>query len=145
MAHAVDAAINTECDMTQQTIIRNETTLDRAACRVTVEEVFEIAKGLGDQFTTRDVADIVVARGKLPNVSYDRIERSVRAAIFWLVERELASVSGEITRVISATSVSKPQTYIIHEGRTWNKKARRMERSPVDFNALNRAFGVCRA
>ena len=126
-----------------QTIIRKDHTLDRAACRVTVEEVFEIAKGLGDKFTTRDVADVVVARGNLPNVSYDRIERSVRAAIFWLVERDLAYVSGEITRVISATSVSKPQTYIIYAGRTWNKKARQVERSPVDFNALNRAFGIC--
>lgn len=126
-----------------QQIIRNETTLDRAACRVTTDEVIEIAKEIGDDFTTRDIADRIIAKGNHREVSYSRLERSVRTAVAWLVDRELASVAGEITRVISRTNISKPKTYRYHEGRKWNKEERTVERSPVDFDTLNRAFGMC--
>lgn len=126
-----------------QKIIRHESTADRGLpARVSADEVFQIVKEMEISFTTCDIADIIVANGKHRGVSYERIERSVRAAVFWLVERDIAYVSGESVKVTCSGCVSRPNKYSVYPGRTWNKQKHETERSSasVDFNLLNRAF-----
>ena len=114
--------------------------------RVSAEEVFATLKQLHEDhdvpaFTTNDVTESLktVYRG----VSHKRIERSVRAGVSWLCEREVAYVAGVVETVTKAGFISKPFVYALYPGRTWNKRQREAVRSSCDTELLNRVF-ICR-
>lgn len=123
--------------------IRQDHTLDRPDFRVTAEEVFDALKTLHEDndipaFTTCDIA--IILKSKFRGISYERIERSVRAGVFWLCEREVAYVAGESVKTTAAGCISKPFLYALYPGRTWNKKGREMVRSACDYQLLNSVF-----
>lgn len=127
-------------------VIHKDHTLDRPEFRVTAEEVFDAMKALHEEndipaFSTNEIANQLVAMGKFRGIPHARIERSVRAGVFWLCEREVAYVAGEIMRKTSAGCFSKPFLYALYPGRTWSKKQREIIRSACDYELLNRAFG----
>lgn len=132
--------------MTQQKIIRHVATLDRPEFRVTAEEVFESLKAMHEEckataFTTCDIAARLAE--KFRGISHERIERSVRVAVFWLCEREVAYVAGHTVKTTAAGCVSKPFTYALHPGRAWNKQRREVVMADVDHMLLTRVL-CCR-
>lgn len=126
--------------MTQQKIIRNDSTLDRPEFRVTTQEVLKIANRIDQPFTTGDIAKIIVESGKYRGVSYSRIERAVRASMSWMVKREMAYVDGDIIYTTKAGCISKPFLYAMYPGRTWNDEIKRMEVSCGCVDILNQVF-----
>ena len=132
--------------MNRTQIIRKDHTLDRPDFRVSAEEVFDALRKLhndGDDdaaFTTCDIADAL--KKKHRGISSSRIERSVRAAVFWLCEREVAHVTGHTVKITGAGCVSKPFLYALYPGRMWSKRERDTIRSACDYGLLMRA--LCR-
>lgn len=113
--------------MSQQPIVRNVTTLDRGpVVRVTTEDVLKAAKCYGEEFTTREIA-----------FELDVDEYPVRMAVSWLVKRGIFEKVGTTKRKLSPPigrrlhgSVYPVSLYQVKE-----------QSAPVDFAALNRAFG----
>lgn len=125
--------------MPAQKIIRNEPSLDRFPFRVTAEDVFEVAMALQGSFTTGDIAALIFASGEHQGVSYYRIERSVRTAIDWLVKRDIAYTDGAIVKFYRAGNKGV-KTYMLREGRRWNKTTRQAEIQKPDYALLNFVF-----
>lgn len=128
-----------------QKIIRHASTLDRQVFRISVDDVLATLKELqeeyeGKSFTTCDIARALQATNLYRGISFDRIERSVRAGVSWLCEREVAYVSGEKPKTTDAGCISRPFTYALHPGRVWNNKTHATERNYGAFDVLNRAF-----
>jgi hypothetical protein len=124
-------------------IIRKDHTLDRPDFRVTAEEVFEAMRMLHNDddsaaFTTCDIASALAAKHR--GISHVRIERSVRAAVFWLCERDVAHVTGHTVKITGAGCVSKPFLYALYPGRMWSKTEREAIRSACDYALLSRVF-----
>jgi hypothetical protein len=125
-------------------LIRNDHTLDRPDFRVTAEEVFDALRLLQNDddtaaFTTCDIARVAGKEASRYQPA-SRIERSVRAAVFWLCEREVAHVTGHTVKITEAGCVSKPFTYALYPGRMWSKRERDTIRSVCDYGLLMRAF-----
>lgn len=126
------------------TIIRKDHTLDRPECRVTAEEVFDAMKSLhdlypGTEFTTSTIAEYIITSGSCRGIGYERVERAVRASVDWLVRRRVAYQSGTITKTYVA-GTKEVNLYGIHEGRTWNKRERKLEQDEPDYQLLNLVF-----
>ncbi len=124
-------------------LIRKDHALDRPDFRVTAEEVFDALRLLQNDddtaaFTTCDIARSLEKKHR--GISPHRIERSVRAAVFWLCEREVAHVTGHTVKITEAGCVSKPFTYALYPGRMWSKRERDTIRSVCDYGLLMRAF-----
>ena len=124
-------------------MIRNDHTLDRPDFRVSAEEVFDALRKLQNDddsasFTTCDIARALEKSHR--GISQHRVERSVRAAVFWLCEREVAHVTGHTVKITEAGCVSKPFTYALYPGRMWSKRERDTIRSVCDYGLLMRAF-----
>jgi len=126
--------------MSQPLIIRNDVTLDRPQARITTDQVHNVAKTIDGAFTTCDLAALLIADGSCRGMSFARVERAVRGAMSWLVNRELAYIDGESPKVTEAGVISKPYVYRLYCGRTWDRKKREAQRSEGDFNLLYRAF-----
>lgn len=127
----------------QSLTIRKDHSLDRPDFRVTAEDVFESMRALQNDdesaaFTTCDIANDLA--DKFRGISHSRIERSVRAAVFWLCEREVAYVTGHTVKITGAGCVSKPFLYALYPGRMWSKQERETIRSACDYNLLMRAL-----
>lgn len=108
--------------MAQQQIIRNVTTMDREApARVTTDDVLKAVKNYpGKTFSTFDLAE-----------SMGVSEYPVRAAVSWLLKREVIEKVGEQKRFTARAH--EAYWVIIYQVRVPGAEA--------DFNALNRAFG----
>ena len=92
-------------DVNRQRIIRNDSTLDRSDFRVTADVVFDTLKAMHEEstataFTTCDIASRLAKRYR--GISHGKIERSVRAAVFWLCDREVAYVAGHTVKTTAA-------------------------------------------
>ena len=113
--------------MSQQPIIRNVTTMDRGpVVRVTTEDVLKAVRAYQGDFTTYDIAGVLGVE-----------EYPVRAAMSWLVKRGIAEKVGTLER-----RLSPPAGRRLH-GEVYPVSLYRVkeEAVPVDFAALNRAFG----
>lgn len=116
--------------MSQQKIIRHAATPDRGLklsnghhVSVTIEDVITVIGSLDkDQWTTRDVADALKVR-----------ERCVRATIRILRARKLIREIDD-AKVIRFTAYSRKE----YRARLYEIC---LPGGPVDFKALNRAFG----
>ena len=105
----------------------------------TPEDIAEAAKHLPTlHFTTCDITDHLI--DSYPDVSYEQLERSVRASVTWLVDRKMATKVGAIKKITRSGCVSWPETYDILEGRKWNKKEQRVEVVQPDFSTLMAVF-----
>ena len=106
--------------MTQQTIIRRVTTMDRGPLvRVTTAEVLKVVEAHRGEFSSFDISE----KMGVP-------EYPVRAAMSWLLNR----------RVIEKVGTRKRYTALRHEA-YWATTYRVREQSaPVDFMALMGAF-----
>jgi len=113
--------------MSQQPIIRNVTTMDRGpVVRVTTGDVLKAVRAYVGEFTTYDIAGVLGVE-----------EYPVRAAMSWLVKRGIVEKVGTKERRLPAPigrrlhgDVYAVSLYMVKE-----------EAAPVDFSALNRAFG----
>lgn len=107
--------------MSQQPIIRNVTTMDRGpVVRVTTEDVLKAVRAYKGDFTTFEIAE----RMGVP-------EYPVRAAMSWLLKRNLIERAGEKKRYTATAHVPYwATTYQVRE-----------HGGAPDFSALNRAFG----
>lgn len=121
-------------------IIRNDATLDRPQARITTEQVHNLAKSIDGAFTTGDLASKLIESGSCRGMSFARVERAVRGAMSWLVNRELAYIDGETLKITGAGVISRPYIYRLYCGRTWDRKQREAKRSEGDFTLLYRAF-----
>lgn len=113
--------------MSQQPIIRNVTTMDRGpVVRVTTEDVLKAVRAYVGEFTTYDIARMLGAE-----------EYPVRAAMSWLVKRGIVEKVGTMER-----RLPPPVGRRLH-GEVYFVVLYRVkeEAAPVDFAALNRAFG----
>jgi len=126
--------------MSQQVIIRNDVTLDRPQSRVTTDQVHKLAQTIDGAFTTCDLTALLIDSGVCRGMSFARVERAVRGAMSWLVNRELAYIDGETLKITEAGVISRPFVYRLYCGRTWDRKKREAQRSKGDFNLLYRAF-----
>lgn len=83
--------------MTEIPLIKRKVTGDRWPPRLTTHEVSQCIREMcGETFTTQDIANCLQACH--PGVDPARVEYSVRAAVFWLVERGKVIVVGEAIR-----------------------------------------------
>jgi hypothetical protein len=83
--------------MTDTPLIKRRVTGDRGAPRLTTHEVAKcIRERGGEPFTTQDIANCLLVCH--PGEELARVEYSVRAAVFWLVERGKVIVVGEAIR-----------------------------------------------
>ena len=132
--------------MVKVEMIRVSSTLDRPDFRVSAEDVFDALRALHNDdddgkprsFTTRDIADALADRFR--GIDIDRVERSVRAGVSWLCEREVAYVAGHTVKITGAGCVSKPFLYALYPGRMWSKKEREVIRGACDYALLSRIF-----
>lgn len=112
--------------MGQQQIISNISTLDRGASPVvTADDVLKAARECRGGFTTYDIARALGVE-----------EYPVRVAITWLVRRRAVERIGTEKRPLPARPKhGNRETYPATLYRVKDEAA------PVDFSALNRAFG----
>ncbi len=83
--------------MTDAPQIKRKSSGDRGPPRLTTQEVAQcIRDRAGEPFTTQDIANCL--QTSHPGVDPERVEYSVRAAVFWLVERRKVKVVGEVIR-----------------------------------------------
>ncbi|MER2539924.1 MAG: hypothetical protein ABTQ26_11850 [Azonexus sp.] len=92
-----------------------------------------------ESFTTCEVADALMASGNFSGVEYERLERSVRQSVAWLIDRGMAQAAGARKKITKAGHISWPVTYTIIRLSAL-PKPQPIECGPVDFEALNRAF-----
>lgn len=106
--------------MTQQTIIRRVTTMDRGPLvRVTTAEVLRIVEVHSGEFTSFDIAE----KMGVP-------EYPVRAAMSWLLNR----------RVIEKAGARKRYTAHRHDAYWATTYKMKPQSAPVDFRVLMGAF-----
>jgi hypothetical protein len=113
--------------MGQQKIIRNVSTMDRGpVVRVTTEDVLQAVRAYVGDFTTYDIARVLGTE-----------EYPVRAAMSWLVKRGIVERIGTTERTLLPVKGRRlhGDTYTVALYRA------KEEAAPVDFSALNRAFG----
>lgn len=110
-----------------QQIIRNVSTLDRGpVVRATTDEVLKVVMAYQGEFTTYDIARVSGIE-----------EYPVRAAMSWLVKRGIVERIGTTERTLQPVKDRR-----LHGDRyTVALYRAKEEAAPVDFNALNRAFG----
>jgi hypothetical protein len=108
---------------------------------VSTDDVLSVAKMLDKPFTTCIIAKMIVESGKHRGVSYFRIERAVRAAVSWLVDRQVAYVVGEDVYKTASGAISKPFRYALYPGRKWNRKTRMVDYDQANIALLEKAFG----
>lgn len=110
-----------------QQIIRNVSTLDRGpVVRATTDEVLNAVRAYQGEFTTYDIARVLSIE-----------EYPVRAAMSWLVKRGIVERIGTTERKLQPVKGRRlhGETYPVALYRA------KEEAVPVDFSALNRAFG----
>lgn len=109
-------------------LIRRQVTADRGPLFVTTDSVLEAIRDIDSAcWTTRDVTDLLIKRQR---VEYKRLERAVRAAVSYLIER---GVVEKIDRVVRLTEKNKDQYLITRYALTKTYES-------ADVALLNRIF-----
>lgn len=106
----------------------------------TSQRVLECVKSLPViSFTTCEIAEALAASGEFDGVSLERLERSVRQSVVWLMGRGMARSLGGKRKTTAAGNTSIPETYMIVR---WEpeQKEQQPEIEPADFATLNRVF-----
>ena len=115
--------------MTDTPLIRRQVTADRGVKAVTTHEVLECIKDMAlDRFTTRELADALIIRHR--DIDYERLERSVRQSVVWLVTRGYVKPTNEEAKRL--TRRHEPYGATVYEA---------VEKGgPCDVCLLNRIF-----
>lgn len=117
--------------MTDTPLIKRRVTGDRGPHRLTTHEVSQcIRERGGEAFTTQDIANCMLSGH--PGVDPARVEYSVRAAVFWLVERGKVIVVGEEIR-------KNPRCTHGYHVTLYREVP---EAAPIDFSTLYKALGL---
>jgi hypothetical protein len=117
--------------MTDAPLIKRKTTGDRGPPRLTTHEVSKcIRERGGEAFTTQDIASCLLSGH--PGVDPARVEYSVRAAVFWLMERGKVRVVGEAIR-------KSPRCSHGYQVTLYREVP---EPVAIDFSTLYRALGL---
>jgi hypothetical protein len=117
--------------MTDAPLIKRKTTGDRGPPRLTTNEVSKcIRERGGEPFTTQDIANCLLVCH--PGEELARVEYSVRAAVFWLMERGKVRVVGEEIR-------KSPRCSHGYQVTLYREVP---EPAVVDFSTLYKALGL---
>lgn len=117
--------------MTDTPLIKRITTRDRGIPLLTTHEVFKcISEKGGKAFTTRDIADCLLSCH--PGTDPARVEYSVRAAVFWLMDRGKVIVVGDSIR-------KSPRCMHGYHVTVYREVP---EPAVVDFSTLYKALGL---
>ena len=117
--------------MTDAPLIKRKTTGDRGLPRLTTHEVSQcIRERGGEDFTTQDIANCLLSGH--PGVDPARVEYSVRAAVFWLMERGKVIVVGEAIR-------KSPRCAHGYQVTLYREVPEPVE---IDFSTLYKALGL---